>query len=439
MSSDARTLALLGGRPACVHPAPRYPIYSEQAQQRVAALLRDGPIVGYGKLDANIAEAENALAEWHGTTHCLTTSSGHGALHSALIGLQITDGAEVITTPFTWGVSVSPILHNGAIPVFADVDPETGLLDPDSVEQNIGDRTRAILVTHIFGQPADLTRLRQIAYRHGLALIEDGSQAHGARHAGVRVGAFGDAAGFSCMGLKLLATTEAGYMLTDRKDVYWNAVISGQHAGSADCPGRSDEPGFPSDLRPFADSLLYTYRISTINAILLVEQLKKLDRENAGRAQNRTRLRELLVGVENVAFPDYPAPAEPVFYFVSMNFVPEKAGITKATYLQALVAEGVSAVEYISTPLHKLPRLDPNTSAPRVMWTAALQDAASRRPPSEPLSGCDHKVARSIELPWHYVEPSEEAMRSIADAFVKVEDQLDALREYERSRHEAVA
>src|ERR1700733_7881781 len=208
--ADTDALALLGGQPVGDPGRPHYPRFSERARARVDQLLQTGPMVGLSKEHPQVGEAEATIARWHGVEHCLTTASGHGALHAALIGLEITAGAEVVTTPYTWGASVSPILHNGAVPVFADVDPERGLLDSASVEAAIGPRTEAILVTHIYGQPADMTALRAVADRHGLALIEDGSQAHGARHRGTRVGAFGDAAGFSCMGGKLLATTEAG-------------------------------------------------------------------------------------------------------------------------------------------------------------------------------------------------------------------------------------
>jgi dTDP-4-amino-4,6-dideoxygalactose transaminase len=209
LSTDGE-LALFGGKPIGVPPKPHYPRFTEQARQRIDEVLREGDMVGLGASHPWIGAAERAIAEWQGTTHCLTTSSGHASLHAALIGLQITDGAEVITTPYTWGASVSPILYNNALPAFADVDPDTGLLDPGSVREAIGPRTEAIMVTHLFGQPADMTALCAIASDHGLALIEDGSQAHGAKHRGKRVGRFGDAGGFSCMGGKLLATSEAG-------------------------------------------------------------------------------------------------------------------------------------------------------------------------------------------------------------------------------------
>ena len=429
-TTEASTLALLGGQPVGAPAKPHYPRFSASARARVDQLLQTGPMVGLSKEHPQVGEAEATVARWHGVPHCLTTASGHGALHAALIGLEITGGAEVITTPYTWGASVSPILHNSAVPVFADVDPERGLLDPACVEEAIGPRTEAILVTHIYGQPADMTALRAIADRHGLALIEDGSQAHGARHRGTRVGAFGDASGFSCMGGKLLATTEAGYLLTNREEVYWKAIISCQHAGGTEHPGRATEPGFPEELRPYIDSLNHTYRLGVLNAVLLVEQLAKLDEENAARARNRALLLEALAGVGSVSAPAYPDD-DPVFHIVSLNFEPEWSGISKQTYIAALQAEGAPVFSYVATPMHRLERLRADTAAPKVMWMETLRRAGVDYATLD-LPGCERKVARSIEMSWNWIEEDPEAMRKLADCFIKVEEHLDDLRRHEQ-------
>jgi dTDP-4-amino-4,6-dideoxygalactose transaminase len=429
--TEAGTLALLGGTPVGTPVRPQYPRFTERARRRVDELLQTGPMVGLSKEHPHVGEAERAIAEWHGVERALTTASGHAALHAALIGLEVTAGAEVITTPYSWGASTSPILHNGAVPVYADVEPDTGLLDPESVREAIGPRTEAILVTHIYGQPADMTSLRAIADEHGLALIEDGSQAHGARHRGRRVGCFGDAGGFSCMGGKLLATTEAGYLVTGREDVYWKAILSCQHAGGTEHPGRTAEPGFPSDLLPFSDSLNYTYRLGVLNAVLLVEQLAKLDEENAARNRNRERFVHAIRDVGSVRVPEYP-DGEPVFHMVTLNFVPEHAGVTRETYLAALEAEGAPVFSYIHTPLHRLERLRPETAAPKVMWTEHLRRAGVDYAALE-LPGCDAKVARSIELNWNWIDDDPAAMDLLADAFCKVEEHLGALREHVRA------
>ncbi|MGA8353901.1 MAG: DegT/DnrJ/EryC1/StrS family aminotransferase [Solirubrobacteraceae bacterium] len=432
-SSTSNVLALLGGAPAGALAEPRYPHVTAGARRRVDQLLAAGPIVGLGRDHPLVDEAEKTIADWHGVKRCLTSVSGHAALHAALIGLEITGGAEVVTTPYTWGASVSPILHNDAVPVFADVDPEHGLLDPVSVEAAIGPRTEAILAVHLYGQPADMTALRAIADRQGLALIEDGSQAHGARHRGLRVGSFGDAAGFSCMGGKLLATTEAGYMLTSHDDAYWKAIISTQHAGNTMHPGRASEPDFPAMLRPHIDSLTYTHRVSTVNALLMIEQLQKLDQENAARARNRALLLEAIAGVASVAAPVYCDQDAPVFHMVSLNFIPEHAGISKQTYLAALQAEGVPIFNYVATPLHRLGRLRGDTTAPKVMWSERIRRAGIDYAALD-LPGCERKVERSVEILWNWIEEDPGAMRKLADCFIKVEEHLDELRAYEQRR-----
>jgi dTDP-4-amino-4,6-dideoxygalactose transaminase len=413
----------------------QHPQFSEQAIERVSDVLRQGKSVGLSKFDPYISEAETSIANWQGVKYCLGTSTGHAALHAALIGLEVTDGDEVITSPYSWGASVSCILQNNAIPVFADVSPETGLLDPASIEAVITSRTKAILVVHIFGQPADMTSICAIAQSHGLAVIEDGSQAHGARHRGRLVGGFGDAAGFSCMGSKLLATTEAGYLVTNRDDVYWKACLGTQHlTGSPVRPGRAAEPGFPSELLPFADSLTYTYRLSTVNAVLLSEQVKHIDAANIGRNENVTFFKEAMAGVVTVSFPKVPDGDSPSYHFLTMNLDIEKAGVSRETYIAALRAEGLAgATAYVPSPIYKWRRLDPESGGPRTMWQENLR-RSGRTYSDLSLPGCEAKVASSLELPWNYIVASEEHMKQLAQVFQKLEDNLETLREWEWER-----
>jgi dTDP-4-amino-4,6-dideoxygalactose transaminase len=366
------------------------------------------------------------VAAWQGVAYCLGTASGHAALHSALIGLEVSWGDEVITTPYTWGASTSCILHNNAIPVFADVDLETGLLDPASIEANITPRTKAILVVHIYGQPANMTAIRRIADQHSLAVIEDGSQAHGAVHQGKKVGAYADAAGFSCMGGKLLASSEAGYMITPHEDIYWKAAMGGQHMG------RSPEQAFPDELRPYVDSLVYTYRLNPLNAVLLAEQIQKIDQENEARRVNVSMLRTAMEDVQCVAFPNYPEGDLPSYHMLTMNYQPEVAGVSRETYLQALRAEGVPAFSYVPAPISRWKRLQwQDYEGPKVMWTEVLRQAGVDYRQVE-LPNAERKIARSIEIGWNYIDVDEAKMQRMAAAFEKVEANLDALREWEK-------
>jgi dTDP-4-amino-4,6-dideoxygalactose transaminase len=391
--------------------------------------MRSGSTVGLNKTHPAIGEAEAAIAEWQGVPHCLLASSGHAALHDCLIGLEVSWGDEVIATPFTWGASISCILHNNAVPVFVDVCPDTGLIDPARIEAAITPRTKAVLPVHIFGQAADMTAIRGIADRHGLAVIEDGSQAHGALHAGRKVGTFGDAAGFSCMGGKLLATAEAGYMVTPNEDVYWKAALCAQHMG------RSPEPGFPHDrFGRYVDSLVYTYRLSPLVAAMLTAQVQKIDPENAGRRESVRLFRDAMAGVRVVSFPQYADGDSPAYHMLTMNFEPEHAGVSKSAFLQAVHAEGVGCFQYVPSPIPTWPRLHWQTyDGPKVMWAEPLRQSGIDYRAVE-VPNCVRKIGRSVEMGWNYIEPSEEKMHQLASAFAKVEANLAALREWERTQ-----
>jgi dTDP-4-amino-4,6-dideoxygalactose transaminase len=429
--STVSQLALLGGKKVGEVTSPTYPKFSARARRRVDELLVAGRTIGLNREIKEIREAEAAVSRYHGGLHCLGTSSGHGALQMALAGLDIGPGDEVITSPYTWGASISCILHQGAIPVFADVDRQTGLIDPKTIEPLINKRTRAILVVHLYGQPVNMPAVMRIARKHDLKVIEDGSQAHGAKWGGKRVGGFGDAAGFSCMGGKLLATTEAGYMLSKSEDVYWKACLLCQHMG------RSQDKGFPEELRPYADSLVYTYRLHPVNAVLLVEQLKKLDKENAARLANMERLRSLLDGALYLKLPKYPKSSEPVFHLMTMNFDARKAGISRETYQRALWVEGWHTFPYIPSPITEWKRLQwRGYKGPRIFWMDALK--RHRYDPSiYDVPNCRIKCEQSLETTFNFIKPAPKMMDRIASIVEKVDASIDQLRDWERRQAKA--
>ena len=422
----ASKLALLGGKPVGRVNYPTFPQFSARAKRRVVELLDAGHTVGLGKHDPVIREAEEAISRYHGGLHCLGTSSGHGALQMALAGLEIGPGDEVITTPYSWGASISCILHQGAIPIFADVDAKTGLIDPKTIEPLITKKTRAILAVHIFGQPAPMPQIMKIAARHGLVVIEDGSQAHGATLGGKKVGGFGHAAGFSCMGGKLLATTEAGYLVTRDEDVYWKAALLSQHMG------RSPDKGFPDKWRPYVDSLVYTYRLNPVNAVLLTEQLKKLDREIDGRRKNVESLRAGLAEAKFLSIPEYAATTNPSFHLLTMNFNAKAADVSRLTFLRALNAEGLPVFAYVPAPIPDWHRLHwKDYKGPRILWMEALERNGVDYARAE-IPNCRKKIANSVEMGFNFVRPDARMMARAAAIVHKVEGGIDALRAWEK-------
>jgi dTDP-4-amino-4,6-dideoxygalactose transaminase len=428
LAPTASQLALLGGSPVGEVTYSKFPQFSERAIERVVEVLRAGKAIGLGRFHSpEIEEAELAISRYHGGREVLACSSGHAALQGALAGLEIAGGDEVITTPYTWGASISCILHQNAIPVFVDVEADTGVIDPEKVEAAITPRTKAILAVHIFGQPANLKRLRAIADKHKIFLIEDGSQAHGAEIDGQRVGNVGDAAGFSCMGGKVLPTTEAGYLVTPRKDVFWKAAMIGQHMG------RSPEKDFPDNLRPWVDSLVYTYRVTPLNAVLLTEQFGVIDRWVAERRRHADLFRTKIAGSQFLRLPDYAPGVKPVYHLLTMNFDAEAAGVSRNTFAAALKAEGMLAFGYVPSPIPDWKRLHwQGYDGPKVSWTAALEKSGIDYR-GMALPNCRHRVANSIETRFDFIDPREDMVSRMADVIQKVEANIDALRDYERS------
>jgi len=191
------------------------PSYSRIREEllRVMQEVADG---GTYVLGPKVAEFEKAFAAYVGTRHCVAVNSGTSALHLALIGAGVGPGDEVITVPMTFIATSWAISYVGGTPVFVDVDPETYTMDVTQVERRITRRTKAILPVHLYGQPADLEPLLDLSRRHGIPLIEDAAQAHGAEYCGLRAGSFGLAGCFSFYpGKNLGALGEGGAVVTD--------------------------------------------------------------------------------------------------------------------------------------------------------------------------------------------------------------------------------
>lgn len=421
-----RQLALLGGEAVGGARVPQWPHFDAASIHRVVEILQSGRTVGLGRTNPEVEQAEAAVSAYHGGRHAMVVNSGHAALMAALMGLEVGPGDEVITTPYTWGASISCILHVGAVPVFVDVDPMTGLLDPKQVKHAVTKRTRAILVVHLYGQPADMPALQRIARKRGLRLIEDGSQSHGATIHGEKVGNFSDAAGFTCMGGKILATSEAGYLVTPREDVFWKAAMMCQHYG------RSAEPGFPEALRPYVDSLVLTFRLSPMIAALFPAQVRRVDEQVKARQENAAVFRQAVAGCEVIELPQYAAGFEPSYHMLTMNFRPDQAGVRRGTFCRALAAEGVHAWPYVPESIHRWSRLQWRRYAgPVPLWMDALRRARTDYAAQE-LPNADYKVAHGLEIGWNpFCRRDAAGMKRMARAFLKVQDDLDALRAWE--------
>jgi perosamine synthetase len=221
-----------------------------------------------------IAELENAFSRICATRFALALSSGTAAIHTALLAARIGPGDEVIVTPYSWAQSVAPVLFTGATPVFADINPRTLTLDPESVRKRISPRTRAILPVHLFGHPADISQLEELARKAGALIISDAAHAMGARIDGAPIGTFGNISCFSLGRGKLISAGEGGIITTNDEDIFERAVSLTQHPERV---RRIKGPGRKEEVRGL------NYRLHPITALLALSDLKVFEEKMSHR------------------------------------------------------------------------------------------------------------------------------------------------------------
>jgi len=338
--ADSR-LAILGGEPAIppdVH-FMTWPATDAQDEALVLESLRQDKHA-YGP---HVQLLEQEFAAWNGNAYCMATNSGTSALHMCVAACGVQAGDEVITTALSWTSSASAIIHHSAVPVFVDVDWASMHLDPAGIEAAISPRTRAILVVHYWGVCCDMDPIMEIARRHGLAVIEDACQAHGATYRGRRSGTIGDVAAFSLNQNKVLCGGEGGLFVTNDSQLF----------------KRGKAVSAFSDMRPLHAGREYDdyglgwmYRTSDLPAAFALSQLRKVDQTNAQAVANWWRLYHLLEGTPHLV-PPFSTPERPTngyayVWRVDPDYARERSvslrDMTRAI-VAALQAEGVELAQ----------------------------------------------------------------------------------------------
>jgi perosamine synthetase len=253
------------------------PQMGDEEQRAVSAALASGSLAQ----GPRVAELEERFAAYIGAAHAVATSSGTTALHLSLLASEIGPGDEVITVPFTFIASANSIIFTGAKPVFVDIDERDFCIDPNLVEAAITPRTRAIMPVSLYGQPADMIAIDEIAARHGLAVIEDAAQAHGAAIGDRRSGTWG-AGCFSFYPTKNMTTGEGGMITTGDAALAERAHLLREHG---------------MKVRYHHDRLGYNFRMTDVHAAIGIAQLAKLDANNARRRAIAARYDAELRGV----------------------------------------------------------------------------------------------------------------------------------------------
>jgi perosamine synthetase len=427
-------LAIHGGKPVLDRPAPHLnwpPIDSSSALAVVAQLFHQ---VSVPDRSGVVEELEHRLTDYFGVRHAVLTSSGTAALHSAYAALGLRDGDEVLVPAYTFHATATPLLHLRVKPVLVDCD-HNGNLDPEAAEAAITPASAAIVGTHLWGMPARIETLAKIARKHGLALVEDGSHAHGATVNGRKVGGFGRVSAFSMNGPKPLSAGEGGFVLTDDDEIYYRVLLHGQYNKRCRTEIPAEHP-----LSPFAvTGSGLKLRIHPLAAALALDQLGRLDERLDARRRIADRMLARLRRLPGITTPDVPAAVTPSWYALALTYQPQDLdGLPIETVVAALQAEGCLELDRPGStrPLNEHPLFqDPSPLFP------VLPEPWPRYRPDQ-FPNAERLQRSTLKLPVPHDD--EELAASYARAIAKVvtnhrhlvEDRSHAEHQHQRSDQE---
>lgn len=346
-------LALLGGSPVIQRPLEAFKSMGADEEAAVVRVVQSGVLSAYigapgpgfmGGTEVKAFEAK--AAEYFGVKHAIGVNSWTSGLIAAVGAIGVEPGDEIITTPWTMSATAMAILHWNAIPVFADIDPVSFNICPDSVEALITPRTRAILAADIFGQSADVVRLREIADRHGLKLLGDTAQAPGSRLGDGFTGTRYDIGGFSLNYHKHIHCGEGGILVTDDDRLAERLCLIRNHAESVI---KSEDPA------ELANMIGYNFRMGEIEAAIASAQLDKLDARVADRQRVAAELNEGLAGLPGLTLPVVAEGGSHVYYVYGMTLDTDALGVPRSALFDALKAEGVPGLMPGYQNIHRLP------------------------------------------------------------------------------------
>ena len=325
-------LAISGGGKAITESSEGvndWPLFGKEELKEVTRVL----FSGYWCYD-EMGLLEEELKNYFGVKYALSCVNGTAAIHSGLFALGLGPGDEVIVPSYSYWATCLGILCVNALPVFVDIDDKTLNIDPADIERKITNRTKAIMILHLWGNPCDMDAIMKIAQKHRLKVVEDAAHAHGATLHGKRLGAIGDVGCFSMQASKNLPAIEGGFLLTNNKEYYQRALALGHY-------GRLTGTKYA---RYNNTSLGYKYRIHPLSAAIARVQLRKLDAHNRQRNKNIEYLCRKVKELPGIREFSSPPGSKRVYYGFRLRYIPEElGGFPLDSFLDALNAEGAEA------------------------------------------------------------------------------------------------
>jgi dTDP-4-amino-4,6-dideoxygalactose transaminase len=408
-------LAILGGEPVRKNKSwPEWPYVDEKMVDAIVKTTRSRIWCRIQSDHGTVPTFEKEFANLIGTRFSVCTGSGTQALSTSVEALGIGPGDEVITSPLTDPGTLSSVLTSRALPVFADLDPESFQIDPADVEKKITENTRALMPVHIGGQPCNMERIMAIAKKHNLKVIEDAAQAHLSEYQGKRLGTIGDLGCFSFQSSKTIACGEGGAVVGNDEGLMDKCFTVQNHGTSH--KGRTETIG-PK------------YRMNEFEAAILLSQLEGVKDRFARRNENARYLNSKLKGFPGLVPQKlYDGTVSGSYYLYATTYHKEQFNnADRSKFLKALEAEGVSLTAYIPMGLHKEPWVDHilNLKVYQKMYSPArLQKYRDELA----CPKCD-RVIDEIAMIWASgpLIGSREDMDDVINAIMKVYENRDKL------------
>jgi perosamine synthetase len=355
------------------------PVLGEEEERAVIEVLRSGQL----SLGPKMAEFEHDFAQTIGASLASAVSSGTAGLHLALRAVGVSDGDEVVTSPFSFVASANAAIYERARPVFADIDPVTLNLDPHAAAAAVTSRTRALLPVHIFGYPADMEAFEALAARQGLAIVEDACEALGAQHDDFKeVGSRGNLAVFGFYANKQLTTAEGG-MVTLADAALKQRIDSERNQGRAPDMGWLDH-----------DRLGFNYRLDELSCAMGIVQLRRLGLTLAGRTRVARLYRQALAGLEGLTLPCEDGERERRGWFVFVVQLPRD--VDRDETVRELATAGIQSKPYL----------------PAIHLMSFYRERFGHREGEFPI--CEDVAARSLALPF-FPQMSEGQVGRVAE------------------------
>lgn len=405
-------LAILGGPKTMMSDEPHYtwPRITETVKQTIMTQLEKGVISIYDRSDI-FAQFEDTFVKYLGSQQpfALVQNSGTTALWSMYEGAGLGYHDEVIVPTYSFYGTYSPLMWTGATPIFCDAGTD-GNIDPHKIEMLITPRTKAVVVTHMWGVPCDMPRISAICKQHGLLLFEDCSHAHGATIAGQKLGTFGDAAAWSLQGQKIISGGEGGIMLTRNPEIFYRALLLGQYNKRCKQQIAVDHPLYSYSLTGFGLKL----RAHPLAIAMAHEQLSHLDEWIAQKQIYATMFSQALSKYPFITVPEYVG--QPAWYAYVLQYDAGKAGVPIDLFERALKAEGLLEVDRPNStrPNHSLPLFtNPHSALPQIYEEEAIR-------PQGAFPGADRFFEQAIKFPVWAFPDEEHIVCSYIEGIVKV-------------------